>query len=156
MIAALLRRGILVLLAGVVATAAAHAVLATSSPEAGAVVSESPAEVHLTFTEGVEVDFSDFWLVRMDAADVDPYADDAQMRLNGRASAYLSAYLSGSPSGEGEVPVEAAWAEGTKSEVVLSLSEPLAPGHYVVMWRALSVDTHGVNGHVVFTVVEGE
>ena len=135
---------------------AAHAVLATSSPDAGAVVSESPAEVHLTFTEGVEVDFSDFWLVRMDADEVDPGADDALMRLNGRASTYLSAYLSGSPSGEGEVPVEADWAEGTKSEVVLSLSESLAPGHYVVMWRALSADTHVVNGHVVFTVVEGE
>lgn len=151
-----LRRGLLVLLAAVTATAAAHASLATSTPEAGAVLDQPPEVVHLVFTEGVEVNFSDFWIVRMDADDVDPSADDAQMRLNGRASTYLSAYLNGNPDGEGEVQVEASWTEGTKAEVVLRLSEPLAPGHYVVMWRALSADTHVVDGHIVFSVVQGE
>lgn len=156
MIGSLLRRGVLVLIAAVTASAAAHAELATSTPEMGAVLDEAPEAVHLTFTEGVEVDFSDFWIVRMDADDVDPAADDALMRLNGRASTYLSAYLRGDPSGEGEVPVEASWAEGSKAEVVLRLAEPLEPGNYVVMWRALSADTHVVTGHIVFSVVAGE
>lgn len=156
MITETLRRGVLVLLAAVATTAAAHAALATSTPEAGAVLDQSPELVHLTFTEGVEVDFSDFWVVRMDADDVDPAADDALMRLNGRASTYLSAYLSGTADGDGEVPVGASWADGKKAEVLLRLSEPLAPGHYVVMWRALSADTHVVSGHIVFSVVEGE
>ena len=150
-----LRHGLVLLLAAVAASATAHAVLATSSPEAGAVLSEPPEEIHLTFTEGVEVDFSDFWVVRMDADDVDPDADDSLMRLNGRASTYLSAYLNGSPDGEGEVAVAPSWAEGTKAEVVLRLAEPLAPGNYVVMWKALSEDTHVVNGHIVFSVVAG-
>ena len=40
-----------------------------------------------------------------------------------------------------------------KALVTLAFPEPLEPGHYVVMWRLLSGDTHVVDGHIVFTVL---
>lgn len=137
------------------ASASAHAVLAESTPAAGAVVDASPSEIELRFSEGVEVDFSVFRVLRLDA-EVDLSADDAQMRLNGLAAALLGPYLAGAEAHDEEVALEAHAVEGTRSEVVLELADELVPGHYVVMWRVLSEDTHIIDGHIVFTVVAAE
>lgn len=40
---------------------------------------------------------------------------------------------------------------GDKAAMVISL-QPLPPGHYQVIWRALSVDTHVTEGHFTFDV----
>lgn len=149
-----LRASLLALALALVASASAHAELRASQPEAMAAVAEAPDTIHLTFTEGVEVDFSIFKVVRLDA-EVDLAADDAELRLNGLASALIGPHLAGNGDAEAEALVEAV-AGATFPEVELRVVEPLAPGHYVVMWRALSEDTHVVTGHFVFTVVEGE
>ncbi len=150
-----LPRALTGLLIAVLATASAHAVLTTSEPEDGAVLTASPETLLLSFTEGVEVDFSVFRLVRLDA-EVDLSADNARLRLNGLASAVVGPYLGGAPGGEEEAAVEAVSVEGDRSQVKLTLSEPLSPGHYVLMWRVLSEDTHVVDGHIVFSVEDGE
>ena len=56
--------------------------------------------------------------------------------------------------GDGKLAAEVGNAAGDKSVVTLTFAEPLEPGHYVVMWRVLSVDTHVVDGHIVFSVGE--
>ncbi len=141
---------LLALALALVAHAAAHAELHASQPEAMAVVAEATETVHLTFTEGVEVDFSIFKVVRLDA-EVDLAADDAELRLNGLASALIGPHLAGNGDTGAELALEAV-AGASFAEVELRLPEALAPGHYVVMWRALSEDTHVVTGHFVFTV----
>lgn len=40
--------------------------------------------------------------------------------------------------------------DGRSKQVTLTLSEPLEPGAYVVMWRALSVDGHTREGFLTF------
>lgn len=51
-------------------------------------------------------------------------------------------------------PVDAARARVDREKPqVLRLALPrLAPGSYVVKWRAVSVDTHATQGHYAFTV----
>ena len=41
-------------------------------------------------------------------------------------------------------------AERRAKEVTIGLRDELAPGVYVVMWRILSIDTHGTQGFLVF------
>lgn len=38
------------------------------------------------------------------------------------------------------------------SPVVVAVSSPLKPGTYTVMWRAMSGDSHPVNGKFAFTI----
>lgn len=136
-------------------SAAAHAALQSSEPASGAAVVGPVTSIALDFTEGVEAAFSTFKLFRLDAA-VDLEADNAELRLNGLAAVVISRHLGSQEFGEGQVEVELLADPADKSSVVLQTAEPLAPGHYVVMWRVLSADTHVVDGHFVFTVVVGE
>ena len=133
--------------------ALAHAHLDASTPEANAVVTEPVTVVELRFSEGVEVAFSTFKAYRLDA-EVDLTADNAAARLNALAAVVVSAYNGTAEDGDGTVDAEVGNATGDKATVTLSFAEPLAPGHYVVMWRVLSVDTHVVEGHIVFSVGE--
>lgn len=131
----------------------AHAHLETSTPEANAAVTDPVTVVELRFTEGVEVAFSTFKTYRLDA-DVDLSADNAAMRLNALAAVVVSRYNGTAEDGDGKVEAEVGNAPGDKATVILTFAEPLAPGHYVVMWRVLSVDTHVVDGQFVFSVTE--
>jgi copper resistance protein C len=36
--------------------------------------------------------------------------------------------------------------------IIVSFGKPLGPGHYIVTWHVLSVDTHRTQGHYDFTV----
>lgn len=145
----------LVALIALVPLAGAHAALRTSEPAAGAVVSQPLDSVTIGFTEGVEAAFSTFKLYRLDT-DVDLEADDADMRLAGLAAVVVSRYLGSQEEGEGAIAIEVETDPADRSLVTLRAVEPLAPGHYVVMWRILSADTHVVDGNFVFTVTAAE
>jgi copper resistance protein C len=41
-----------------------------------------------------------------------------------------------------------------KSQLMVPIPKPLAPGSYVVDWHAVSVDTHRVSGHFSFKVAQ--
>jgi copper resistance protein C len=47
---------------------------------------------------------------------------------------------------------EASVAKDDRKQLVVPLKAPLAPGVYTVTWRAVSADTHRVQGHYSFTV----
>ena len=40
----------------------------------------------------------------------------------------------------------------TQARFVVAVSEPLAPGDYVITWRAVGADTHVVSGEIPFRV----
>lgn len=132
--------------------AAAHAHLDSSSPAANAAVAEPVAVVTLTFSEGVEVAFSTFKLYAI-AGEVDLAADNADMRLNALAAQLVTSFNGTTDDSEGKVEAVVSADPDDKTSVTITASEALAPGHYVVMWRVLSADTHVIDGHFVFTVV---
>lgn len=74
---------------------------------------------------------------------------DAGLRLNGLAGALVSEVLTKRDDVD-ERADSGVVTTDTRREVVLMLKEDLAPGYYVVMWRALSTDTHTVQGFYVF------
>lgn len=149
----LVLRAALVLIAIVAQTAFAHAYLDSSVPAADAATADPVEVVELHFSEGVEVVFSTFKVYRIDA-EVDLTADNAAARLNALASVLISRYNGSQQDGDGKVEVVVGQPSGDKARLELRFEQPLAPGHYVVMWRLLSVDTHVVDGHLIFTVTD--
>jgi methionine-rich copper-binding protein CopC len=43
----------------------------------------------------------------------------------------------------------------TAANFVIPVEEPLAPGTYVITWRAVGADTHVVSGEITFSVSAG-
>lgn len=146
-----MKRLILTLLATLATVAGAHAELAASQPETGAVLETAPAQVLLEFTEPLEAGFSLFQVHRLDA-DIDLTAADALQRLNGLAAVLVGEALDSREDSNARVDTGTEPASGAVSEITLALQDDLPPGHYVVMWRAMSVDTHPVQGFTVFSV----
>ncbi|HET8985723.1 MAG TPA: copper resistance protein CopC [Trueperaceae bacterium] len=148
-------RGLASLLLVIVALpsiAAAHAHLDASSPAANAAVTEPVDVVTLTFSEGIEVAFSTFKLYAI-AGEVDLAAENADMRLNALAAQLVTSFNGTTDDGEGKIEAVVSADPDDMTSVTITASEALAPGHYVVMWRVLSADTHVIDGHFVFTVV---
>ena len=151
------RRAVVILSASLVALFAggnvlAHATLVASEPAANTAVDAPLDTAELRFSEGLELAFSTFKVYRIDA-EVDLSADDAARRLNALAALLITAHNGQQPDGDGLVAAQFA-TPGDKALVEITFDEPLGAGHYVVMWRVLSVDTHVVDGHVVFSVTE--
>jgi len=145
-------RRLLTLLAALtlIGAASAHAELEESTPAAGETVRTLPEAVTLNFTEPLEVRFSTFKVYPL-GADLDMSAEDARARLNGLAGALVSEVLTAQGDEAARADAGVSTAERTSREITLPLKDGLEPGHYVVMWRALSVDTHTTQGFYVFT-----
>lgn len=134
--------------------AVAHADLRMSEPIAGSVLTEAPAEVVLRYSEALEVPFSTFKVYRLDV-EIDLEADNALQRLNGLASELVNDVLGLRDDGQAEARVDVAVESDsvTTDLLQLTLNENLETGHYVVMWRVLSIDTHVIQGFFVFSVI---
>lgn len=137
-----------VLLAG---TSLAHAELRSSEPAAASVLAEGPGHVALQFSEALETMFSVFKVYPL-GVEMDLEADNAEQRLNGLAAALVSEVLELRDDADDQVPFELVSDSATTDSLTLEFSEPLAPGHWVVMWRVLSIDTHVTQGFFVFSV----
>ena len=139
----------------------AHADLASASPEQNAVLSESPSEVVLNYTEAVEVRFSMFKVYALEVAG-DLSEPQDRLRINAAAGALMSEALDAEDDTEEDAEEDGAsradtgvLTEARTSDMVtLALGTlefgALEPGFYVVMWRVLSVDTHTSTGSFVF------
>ena len=147
-----MRRLLPFLLLPLLSLAAAHADLVASEPENGAVVTAAPERVELRFSEPLETLFSVFKVYRLDA-EVDLSAADAGPRLNGLAAGLVNEVLD-LRDGEGDARVDTGIESdgATVAELGIVLQEDLPAGHYVAMWRVLSIDTHVTQGFIVFTV----
>lgn len=143
--------GLSLLLAVVVAggspdEAYGHAYLDTSIPAEGAVVTELPETVVLTYTEPVEVRSSMFKVYPLDAEGI-----ENPLQLNAKARALFEEVLPLRRDEADRVDAGIVPGRATADEIQIVLQEDLPAGTYVVMWRVLSVDTHVVSGFYVFT-----
>lgn len=134
-------------LAGV---AHAHAYLVSSFPAENALLRRSPGEVRLSFTEAVELRFSQFAVYALEA----PSERWRDMRwLQEQAKALAEKVLSaGGIKPAGRVDAGLRTQARTADNVSLALKPDLGPGVYVVLWRVLSVDSHTTQGFLVFVV----
>jgi methionine-rich copper-binding protein CopC len=106
-----------VCLAGSVATADAHAHLVRAVPAVDAVISASPDEVRMWFTQACEPRFS-----------------GAELRASTDA-----------------VVATGAVDPADHTQMVIP-THGLVPGHYTVIWKATSVDTHHSEGTFGFDI----
>lgn len=132
-------------------SAAAHASLDASSPAAASVLGEAPPVVTLSFSESVEVGFSVFAVHRLESR-VDLSEENASQRLTGLAAPQVKGWLDATEPAESLVPTTITPKSGRSSEVELTFADELTAGHYVVVWRVLSADTHPVEGFFTFSV----
>lgn len=131
--------------------ATAHASLDATDPLDGAVLDVAPSTVTLEFSENVEVGFSVFAVHRL-AEQLDLSDEQVQQRIAGLAAPQVKGWLDSPTTGEGLVTLTSEPASGAASRVELRFAEELTAGHYVVVWRVLSADTHPVEGFFTFTV----
>ncbi|MEG0053971.1 MAG: copper homeostasis periplasmic binding protein CopC [Comamonas sp.] len=112
--------------AGLFASAAlAHPSLVSSSPADKSQVA-APASIELKFSETLVPQFSAANLVM---AGMPGMPDHGAMKIN--------ASVSGASDGK---------------TMVISPAQALQPGSYRVDWRAVSADTHAINGNITFQV----
>lgn len=161
MIRALSRRarlaGLLVAFAyAAAAPALAHAELTAMEPAADAIVAEAPERIALEFSEPVEARFSTFLVVPLaDATETPPAGPDFEA-LHELAVERTPGLLDDPEEAPSRVEVEVVAGDAAEREVVLAPQNALAPGAYLVAWRALSVDGHAADGHAVFVIAGGE
>ena len=122
-----MRRIVIALLAGAVATGAApaaqaHAFLEHASPAVGSSVQTAPSVVTLWFTQDLEPAFSEVTVT-----------NEAGQRVD---------------LGNAQIP------QGSPAELQIGL-KPLPPGTYLVSWHVVSVDTHPTEGTFTFEVGRG-
>lgn len=131
----------------------AHAHLSGSEPADGDVLSAAPQQVLLRYSEPLETMFSIFKVYRLDA-EVDLTADNANQRLNGLAAALVNDVLELREDGPDRVDTGIESDGATVDELNVVLDSDLPAGHYVAMWRVLSIDTHTTEGFIVFSVTD--
>ncbi len=118
--------------------ALAHSELTSSTPTNGGVIKAMPAKVTLNFAESIESDFSTFKVYKYTGEVTRGqlrYFAKQQTALKNDAAARADAGVT---------------ASGTTRTVELKLKPGLKPGVYVVMWKALSSDTHTVEDYTYF------
>ncbi len=108
------------------AAALAHPKLLSSTPADKAELTGAPPKIELNFSESLVTQFSAAKLVMVGMPGM---ADHAPMKM--------AASVSGG---------------GDPKTMVITPSQPLPPGSYRVEWRAVSSDTHPVNGNISFSV----
>ncbi len=133
------------LLVATAGVASAHAFLKSADPGEDSTITALPKEVHLTFTEPVELRFSIFKVYRLDTA---PGAE--QRQLNTAAGALVADVLQKRGDEAARADQGISNTTRTATDVAVKIKSDLEPGAYVVMWRVLSIDTHTTQGFYVF------
>jgi len=100
------------------AAAGAHADVVSVSPDAGAVLTQSPGAVKVAFTEGVNVSLGGVFVY----------------------------------DGNGDRVPTGKLRQPSADRLVLPIEGELADGSYIVTWRAVSEDTHPIQGTWTFRV----
>lgn len=124
-------------LALLVSLGSAHAYLESSDPEGGTTVETLPAEIVLTLSEPVELQFSTFNVWRLEDAPVDD-----RRALIEAAGSLLERVLPLRDDAAQRADTGVLNDPGSSAVIRIGLKEGLEPGTYVVMWRVLSIDTH--------------
>jgi methionine-rich copper-binding protein CopC len=134
-----MKRFLMLILLSVLSVALAHSELTTSAPANGAVIKTMPATVTLNFSGGIETAFSTFKVYKYGGE-----VTRGQLRYFAKQQVPLK-------NDDAKRADAGTTTNGTSSSVTLKLKSGLKPGVYVVMWHALSVDTHTVDDFAYFT-----
>jgi len=129
---------------GGVLEASAHAFLNASVPSPDSTVSTPPNVVKLSYSEPVEIRFSIFKVYKLSSS---PGADMRALHTAADDLMATDLLTRGDEASRSDAGV--ANTTSTSTDITLRLKD-LEPGAYVVMWRALSVDTHTTQGAFVF------
>jgi copper resistance protein C len=124
-------------------TTLAHSYLTRSNPSAGQTVTTTPATVILEFSEPLEVAFSNFkvYALPIEAGNTDVKASAAKLVTRVLA-------LKNDDAEKADLGLTSTASPASRLEV--KLKPKLGAGWYVVMWRALSVDSHSTSDFFVF------
>lgn len=137
---------VVLLMVGVVAgTALGHASMTSATPATDSTVAAPPSEIRVRFSEPIEVAFSNFKVYALSVSE----SDNAKAAAAELVADVLQLRNDQDEPARVDVGVLAPTRSG--SEIVVGLEKELAPGQYVVMWRALSVDSHTTQGFYVFS-----
>lgn len=120
-------------------TVLGHSELVNSNPANGSIVKTMPSAVQLKLDEAVEMSFSTFKVY----AYIGTVTNDKL-----RAFARAKIALKNDAAARADAGVS---STGTTKTVSVQLKSKLKPGVYVVMWKALGIDTHTVEGYIYFT-----
>lgn len=119
----------------------AHSDLESSTPMNGAVLSEAPKEILLTFENDIEADFSIFKVYPLPAKIAD-------------AATFVPTVIG--LQGDEAARVDTRLTKNGGNSVIVSLEENLAPGAYVAMFKILAGDTHAVEAFITFELQAAE
>lgn len=109
-------------------------------PAMGATVKTAPKTVAITFDEAVESNFSTFKVHAYTGALTDAAMDsfsEGKLKLKNDAAARADTGIV---------------ASGSTKNIVINLKPKLKAGTYLVIWRILGADTHGVDGNSYFKI----
>jgi methionine-rich copper-binding protein CopC len=124
--------------------ASAHAFLTGSAPATDSTVTSPLKEIRLSYSEPVEIRFSIFKVYRLGTA-----PGVGLRTLHAAAADLVTADLLKRGDEADRSDAGVANTTRTSTDIVVRLKD-LDPGAYVLMWRALSVDTHTTQGSFVF------
>lgn len=131
--------------------AQAHAHLSQSVPaEQSKVLGNNLKNIQLTFTEELEVRFSNFKVYPL--ANIAKNTSSSAQQLNGLAASLTSKVLPLKNDLAQRLNLTVTAPNTRSNTVVLPLKQPLKAGYYVVMWKVASVDTHVSQDFYVFQV----
>ncbi|MDX2006259.1 MAG: copper resistance protein CopC [Meiothermus sp.] len=130
-----------------VGAALAHGYLVNSSPAENARIRVMPGEVKLGFSEAIELRLSSFKVYALEAP---PETLNNPRRLKELAEPLVERVLGlrGDEAQRADAGLRTQARTAENLEIILKPG--LKPGAYVVMWRALSIDTHTTSDFYVF------
>lgn len=150
-----------------VSLAFAHSYFESSVPENGAVLEEAPSEIIFNFEGNIQTAFSVFKVYALpeemladdghhegnDHSQEDTHShDDNHGAFDTAASMFIPTVIDMQGDEDDRADAGLATSEALTKTVTIKLKENLAPGVYVAMFRALSADTHMIEGFITFKV----
>lgn len=138
----------------------AHSELKTSTPQDGATLSTLPEVFTLTFSEAIETDFSSFVIYPLGTEVVVEAASRQQTHQEHESPDHSAAHGDLDQAAEARLPhafedtnafpLATLRTQGSSATVDIAVPQDLKPGAYMIAYRALSEDTHTIQGFVTF------
>ena len=156
----------------------AHSDFESSVPTDGALLETAPAEIVIHFKADIQPSFSIFKVYAIPAevlkdamhdsehSEGESHSEDEHSdgeshsessdhsAMDAAAKIFIPTVIDLQDDEDARADLGLVTTEGLAKSVSIALKENLAPGAYVVMFRALSADTHTVEGFITFEIKE--
>jgi len=146
----LYRYALLIAVILIVGQATAHSFLISADPASESVLDEQPADITLVMNEAVEVRFSIFKVYPLPGV-----AGLGRQELAQAARELMDMVIGKRDDQQARADAGLITEAATTDTIHIALKEDLPAGSYLVMWRALSIDTHTTQDFLIFTLQPG-